>query len=256
MFSRAGTERPLVAEEEVFPVTADERLALSVTLAVMVAAAGLGVLLPASSIPPSSSIVAVTIPVAQAEPVAPAAPSVAVSVDAAPAVLPVVKPSPSSTGCSQQSWPYVCAEGAGDVRRVRVVSTDRNAPASVVVSVQEQSPDVRATAEDASPAGVSQILGAPNSAAAEFLRPVNNAALPVAAADVPVKVSATFMPAPPAAQVKPAVRNRTSARKVAQKYPARHRTPAAREEASAALAYGAIPHHRVESYPWADAGFR
>jgi hypothetical protein len=258
MFSRGATGKPFAVEDEAFPATADERRTLSVTVAVMLAVAGIGLLLPAPSMSTSSSIAAVTIPVAQAqaEPVANAAPRMMANVEV-PAALPTAVPSPANAACSQHSWPYVCAGGAGDVRRVRVISTDRNAPASVVVSVREERPAVRPAAEDASPAGVSQLSAASNPANAEFVRPVNNAALPVsAAADVPIKVSVTFMPATAAAQAKPAVRHRTSARKLAQKSPARSRLPAGREALSAALAYGEAPRHRVDSYPWADAGFR
>lgn len=138
---------------------------------------------------------------------------------------------------------------------MRVVSTDRNAPASVVVSIQER-PDVRAITENVLPADVSQSFPAPSSVETAVIRPVSVAASPVAAAEAPVKVSATFMPVRPVAKAKPTARSRTGSRNLAQRYPAHHRTLVAREEASAALAYGEAPRHRVDSYPWADAGFR
>lgn len=259
MFSGPAGEKPF-AVEEAFSVVAAERRALSITVGAMFAAAGFGLLLPTPSISSSSPIAAVTIPAASAQvgTVASAALRVATTSEMAPAAAPTPVLSPAKPACRQQSWPYICADGAGEARRVRIVSTDRNAPASTVASVSEATPDANTMAENAFRPDVSP-SAIPSPLEAEVVPPVNNTGAPVTdAADVPVKVSVTFMPPVPAAKAKPAAHSRNRSRNLAQRHPERRRLPASREEAvwGSALAYDTAPRHRLDSYPWAQTGVR
>lgn len=257
MFSRSTAQQlPFVEESATLNATAAERRDLTVTVAAVLAVAGFGLILPTPSAGPAASVEAMSVSTAHASFEAPA--KVAPPVEAMP-VAPASAPVKTVNGaCSELNWPYVC-DAADKVRRVRVISTDRNAPASIMVSVQEAPRAVT---------GASHVAAHPNMAApktavaaepvvASSAVPERPSAEPVADAAPSAPIRAVFTPAEPS-KAKQASRTRKSDRKVARRSGERRQLLASRDDigSDGALAYGSAPRHRLDSYPWIGGGFR